>query len=307
MLILNIIDVADFKRGIFAPIPSFLRAKYQLIATVTFVTLFSLAFMLLSIPFSNNAWFKLHAPAPFFYTASFYAIALVFLIVSKVIMYKTRNTMSMNYLGYTVWNFAEALAICMLYTALSFLWNSRGIITLQMDHPVKFFFDALLYSFSSLIVPDFIAAMYFAIIDKNNTIRLLNYKNVVSDEPPAQKEAQKVALFDNNGILKMSVNLENLYLVESDDNYVKVWFLDNGGIMQRNVVRCRMKTVEESFKDSSIARCHRKYIVNLDKVKVVRKVADYCELELDNIQIPPIAVSRTYEESILARLGHGAI
>ncbi|MBQ1748113.1 MAG: LytTR family transcriptional regulator DNA-binding domain-containing protein, partial [Bacteroidales bacterium] len=37
------------------------------------------------------------------------------------------------------------------------------------------------------------------------------------------------------------------------------------------MIRCKMKTVEDSFKGSSLVRCHRKYIVNMDKVKVLRK------------------------------------
>ena len=40
-------------------IPEYFRAKYQLIVTVTFTALFSLVFMLVSIPFSHNAWFAL--------------------------------------------------------------------------------------------------------------------------------------------------------------------------------------------------------------------------------------------------------
>ena len=144
--------------------------------------------------------------------------------------------------------------------------------------------------------------MYFAIIDKNNTIRLMNYANVVSDEPILPKDEQKITLFDNSGVLKMSLRLSCLYYIESDDNYIIVWYTDSKGELQKYMLRCRLKTVEESFMGSSLIRCHRKYIVNMDKVKVLRKEKDGYELNLDNDVIPPIAVTRTYVENVLKYL-----
>ena len=40
-------------------IPAFLREKYQLLGTVTFAALFAVVFLLVTIPFSNSAWFRL--------------------------------------------------------------------------------------------------------------------------------------------------------------------------------------------------------------------------------------------------------
>ena len=142
--------------------------------------------------------------------------------------------------------------------------------------------------------------MYFAIIDKNNTIRLMNYENVVTDEPPKPESAKKITLFDNSGTLKLSVSPDNLYYIESDDNYIKVWYTDSKGKLQQYILRCRLKTVEESFKGSGLARCNRKYIVNLNKVSTLRKENDGYVLDLDNIDIEPIPVTRTYTDAILS-------
>ena len=46
-------------------------------------------------------------------------------------------------------------------------------------------------------------------------------------------------------------------------------------------------------------RCHRKYIVNMDKVKVMRKEAEGYELVLDNDSIAPIPVTKTYTDTVL--------
>ena len=284
-------------------LPSYFRQKYQLIATVTFTAFFSLLFMLVSIPFSHNVWFELGASEAFLFTAVFFVIGLFVIILSKRLMYATRSE-DMNYLQYVLWNVSEVLVICLLYTLFSIKGDSLGIIELEDATFVHIFLNAFLYCFVSLIIPYIIAGMYFAIIDKNNTIRLMNYANVVSDEPILPKAEQKITLFDNSGVLKLSLRLSSLYYVESDDNYIIVWYTDSKGELQKYMLRCRLKTVEESFKGSSLVRCHRKYIVNMDKVKVVRKEKDGYEIDLDNDSIPPISITRTYVGNVLEYLGN---
>jgi hypothetical protein len=206
----------------------------------------------------------------------------------------------MTYWQYVAWNIAEVLVVCLLYTIFSIQGDSLGIIHLDNPSFVEIYLNALVYCFVSLVIPYIIAGMFFTIIDKNKTIRLMNYKSVVSDEPVAPKDEQKITLFDNSGVLKLSVSLSNLYYIESDDNYIIVWYTDSKGELKKYMLRCRLKTVEESFSGSSLVRCHRKYIVNMEKVKVLRKEKDGYELELDNDKISPIPVTKTYTESVLS-------
>ena len=140
------------------------------------------------------------------------------------------------------------------------------------------------------------------IIDQNRTIRLMNMHDVVTEETPAEGAAdQKFTLFDNNGVLKLSVSSANLYYVEADDNYIKVWYADQQGALQTYMLRCRLKTVEESFAGSDLIRCHRKFIVNMQKVKVLQKVGAVYEITLDNEAIAPIPVTKTYIENVLEK------
>lgn len=282
-------------------LPNYFRQKYQLIATVTFTAFFSLVFMLVSIPFSHNAWFELGASEAFGYTAAFFIIGLLVIIFSKRIMYATRLH-DMSYSQYVLWNVAEVVMICILYTSFSLKGDSLGIIELHERSVAHIFLKSFLYAFVSLIIPYIIAGMYFAIIDKNNTIRLMNYSNVVSDEPISPKDEKKITLFDNSGVLKMSVSLSSLYYIESDDNYIIVWYEDINKDLKKYMLRCRLKTVEESFKGSSLVRCHRQYVVNMDKVKVLRKEKDGYQLNLENYAIPPISITKTYAENVLAYL-----
>ena len=96
------------------------------------------------------------------------------------------------------------------------------------------------------------------------------------------------------------MNPDSLYYIESDDNYIKVWYTDNKGEMKQYMLRCRLKTVEESFKGSGLVRCNRKYIVNIHKVATLRKESDGYVLDLSNEAIPPLPVTKTYTDTVLS-------
>ena len=276
-------------------IPDYLRGKYQLIYTVTFAAFFSIVFLLLSLPFSHNSWMALGNSKFFAFTVLFASGSLTLVALSRLLMYKTRNVLKMTYLGYSAWCVAEVVVICLAYSFITV-----PITEIGWDQFPKTLGNALLYGTISLIIPYILAGMYFALQDKNQIIRLMNYGNVVMDENMLPSKLEKITLFDNSGNLKLCVNSSNLYYLESDDNYIVVRYTDSKGDLKRYMIRCKMKTVEESFKGSDLVRCHRKYIVNMDKVKVLRKEKDGYELDLDNDTIPPIPVSKTYEENVLA-------
>jgi DNA-binding LytR/AlgR family response regulator len=137
--------------------------------------------------------------------------------------------------------------------------------------------------------------------EKDNTIRLMNYDNVVSDAPAYPVADRRITLFDNSGVLKFSIHSDNLYFIESDDNYIQVWYTDSTGTMKKYMLRCRLKTVEDSFADSDLVRCHRKFIVNIRKVRLLSSSRDGYILDLESDATPQIPVSKTYEQAVLAR------
>ena len=281
-------------------VPKFLREKFELMGTVTFAALFSLVVLLLSIPYSHNAWFRLGNSVFFLFTALFAFGSLAIIIISRVIMYKTRRNFRLKWWEYVLWCAGEILIICLLYTIFT--------VTIAAPEDMSFFgilFHSFLYGLICLGVPYVIAGLIFTIVHQEKIIRLINMKE--NEEPsstagdlPSKTPLEKITLFDNSGVLKLSVSGSDLYYIESDDNYIKVWYTDGKGELKTYMLRCRLKTVEESFLGSDLVRCHRKFIVNMSKVKVLRKERDGYELDLDNDKIPPIPVTKTYTESVLS-------
>lgn len=277
-------------------IPEYFLEKTQLIATVTFAVLFAIVFLNIYIPFSDTAWFRLGDSVFFLFTAGFAAISICILVASRILMYHSKKWFKMTYLEYVLWCFAEVVLICIFYT----------FVTVDVQKPaemppLQIFGKAFLYGVICLIIPYTIAGMYFAIVDKNRTIRLMSSKGFASDQEPFRGVESQITLFDNSGSLKLSIKSSSLYYIESDDNYIKVWYTDSNGELKTYMLRCRLKTIEDSFKGTSLIRCHRKYIVNSDKVKVLRKESEGYFLDLDNVDIPPIMVTKTYMENVLSR------
>jgi hypothetical protein len=282
-------------------LPGYLLGKYQLIGTVTFSVLFALVFLNIYIPFSETAWFGLGDSMMFVQTLVFVSSSIALLIISRMLMYQTRKLFELTYIEYIVWCFLEVASIAGVYTWITTDVIANEALEAMMGGGWTIYRRSFMYVLIALGMPYILSGMYFAIIDKNNTIRLMNYEHVVTDEPQKPvAELQKITLFDNSGALKMSISPENLYYIESDDNYIKVWYTDSKGVLQNYMLRCRLKTVEDSFKGSGLIRCNRKYIVNLSKVSMLRKENDGYYLDLSNETIPPLPVTKTYTDSVLA-------
>ena len=277
-------------------LPEYFLEKTQLTGTVTFAVLFAIVFLNIYIPFSDTAWFQLGDSVFFLFTAGFIAISILILVASRILMYYSKKWFRMTYTAYVLWCLLEVVLICIFYT----------FVTLDVQQPagmttVQIFAKAFFYGILCLITPYTLSGMYYAILDKNRTIRLMSSKGFVSDQEPFKGVESQITLFDYTGALKLSVKSSNLYYIESDDNYIKVWYTDSKGGLKTYMLRCRLKTVEESFKGTSLIRCHRKYIVNADKVKVLRKESEGYFLDLDNDEIPPIMVTKTYAGNVLER------
>ena len=285
-------------------LPEFLLGKNQMLGTVTFSVLFAIVFLNIYIPFSDTAWFRLGDSIFFLFTAGFIFISMLILIASRILMYHTRKWFRMTYLIYILWSIAEVVLICAFYT----------FVTIDVQQPatltaMEIFSKALLYGTIALIIPEILSGMYYSIEDKDKTISLMNSMGVVTDEeqqPSSGDNIQhntsdKISLCDNSGSLKFSVSCSNLYYIESDDNYINIWYTDNSGALKMYMMRCRLKTVEETFRNSPLIRCNRKYIVNRQKVKVLKKERDGYVMELDNESIPPIPVTKTYLKNVLKK------
>ena len=281
-------------------IPSYLCGRTQLAATVVFAALFAIVILLVTVVYDTQNWFSIGPDATFGYTTVFILGSIAILGVSKRLMYNATMRFSLIWITYILWNLAEMAAVAIFYTALTQHLFTIGLISVPNLGVPGTFARSFLITVFLLGVPYVMAGLYFGLRDRDNTIRLLNYGNVVTDAEPAPLEREKVTLFGDDGVMKLSISLKNLFYIESDDNYIKVWYADAGGEVKQYMLRCRLKTVEESFAGSPLVRCHRKYIVNLLRVSLISREKDGYYVNLDLAGAEPIPISKTYEEQVLS-------
>lgn len=91
---------------------------------------------------------------------------------------------------------------------------------------------------------------------------------------------------------KDTLNIDDLLFIESADNYCSVVFLEEGK-ERKELIRSSLTRLEAQITEKGITRCHRSFIVNLGRVKVVKGNAQGYKLHLEGTgEIIP--VSRKY-------------
>jgi hypothetical protein len=95
---------------------------------------------------------------------------------------------------------------------------------------------------------------------------------------------------------KLSFSDNELFYIESSDNYSTVIYEQDGQIF-KEIIRSSLIRLESQISSSYILRCHRSYIVNLDKVVKISGNAQGYKLHLkDSDFIVPVA--RKYSEIV---------
>lgn len=116
----------------------------------------------------------------------------------------------------------------------------------------------------------------------------------------ATPAARLLHFASDNGKDQVSVALDDLLYLESQDNYVAVTWMD-GEARRGNLIRSTLKRQEASLDEPLLVRCHRSFIVNLGRVRGCRGNRHGLKLTLEGAG-RPVPVSRAYTETVLQKL-----
>lgn len=273
-------------------IPKFLLDKRYLAGSVFFILTFSIFFMLLYTPFSMTVWFSVSNIEQFGKTASFYVVALAILSISKIGMYAIQSKIRFTYPKYILWIIAEVVIIALFYTHFTYVFVPN------VDDSVWYTMGKAFGCVSLIIaIPYSILTLYAAYRAKTEELEMLQYEMSLQPEPTASYPSL-VNLYDYNGTLKLTISSESLYYMESQDNYVKIYYI-NQGKLSSYMLRCRTKAIEESLAGTSMVRCHRSYMVNVLKIDNIKKGTKGRQIILNNDEIKPIPVSKSYFKNLV--------
>lgn len=276
-------------------IPKFLLDKRYLFGSVIFVLTFSILFMAIYSPFSMTAWFSIEDKGQLGMTTAFYMVAVSIMLISKVLMSHVLSKSNFTLYKYILWVIAEIVIISIFYTYFTFVFVP------SVDESVGYLLAKAFGCILLIIaIPYTILTLYAAYKSKTEELDMLQYKLSLSSEPSVMYPSL-VNLYDYNGALKLTINSETLYYMESQDNYVKIYY-ENHGKLLSYMLRSRTKTIEENLAETSMVRCHRSYMVNVMKINHIKKGGKSRYIVLSNNEIKPIPVSKSYFKNLVEKI-----
>lgn len=275
-------------------IPSYLLEKGNTIRLIFFTAFFALLFINIFQPFGSRNWYPNVSEFKYFFFSSVIILTgMLVVVVSRLFLglYTRKNEIS--YLHYTIWVFAEIFAMSLFYALFSKFVPKGG----EAKDFMELFQKSTINTSLVLLLPYSISFLYFS---WKENLRLLSEKTKMENGAETQKKGL-IAFPDEKGELKISIVLDNLIYIDSADNYATIHYINKDKIT-KFLIRNSLKWMEENLtKDSPLVRCHRSYMVNLDKVKVLRKTKSGIFMELDAPNAPDIPVSKTYYEKVMGK------
>ena len=289
--------------------PRFLLESRTLVGSVVAIVLFSIIFMLIYGPYSSTSWLTLLVDQSQgtgwvnrFYSVMasvlFYLVAIAFLGLSKVVLYYIGKKVQL-YNGHLVsWIGGEVVLISLIYTVFTVLLN---LADPNLFLPI--WGRAVLVLSFIIVVPYIICLQHATNRHQSQLLDRLGM-NMVNDKVK-DADSKLINLVDSTGKLKMSINVDSLYYVESQDNYVKIYY-DSDGKLCNYMLRSTTKSIEAKFGEW-LVRCHRGYLVNKNKIRIFRNDRDGMYICLMHDNIRQIPVSKSYASNIQRVIASGKV
>ena len=278
-------------------IPAYLYDKTNINRLILFTALFALLFINIFQPFGSRGWYPNVSDFKYFFFSSLIIlIGMLVVVVSRFIMIRFAKKHTITYLHYGFWVLAEILAMSLFYSLFTKFIPEEGMSRDFME----IFHKSTVNTSLVLLLPYSILWLYFSWRDKNSLLQKMS----VEEPSNGVQRKNSIAFPDEKGELRITIMLENLLYIDSSDNYVTIHYM-NKSKLSHFLIRNTLKWMDENLtNDSQLVRCHRSYIVNLDKVKVIRKNKGGIIMELDIVNTPDIPVSTTFYERVMSKFSH---
>lgn len=277
------------------PIPQFIYSKANQIFMILFVPIFALIFINIYRPFDFdrigdilNAHINISNETIILLSALIMALSgMAIGAISRLIMGLYTKRHQLTYLGYIVWILGEIGVMATLFTLFTLFTDiDKSLPELLRNSYVN---TALI-----VLIPYTLSYIVFVLRDKMRELKALR-QQIEKDETVLQKAY--IQILDEKGEMRLSIRRENLVLIESADNYVCVYYI-NGDKTKKSMVRNTLSRVTEHLKGTSIVRCHRSYMINLEHAKVLHRDKEGVFIELGIEGVPDVPISRTYADNV---------
>ncbi len=277
-------------------IPEFLVHSKNMVNRIIFTAAFALVFINIYAPFGVNTWYNVTKLEIFLYSSGLILTGILVMVASRFLMFRVSRRFRLNYLRYGLWEATEIAFMALAYTLLKIFFLH------EKNDWVDDFLNSLQITALVVIIPFIITLLYFSWQDKTKKLENLEQ---LKDENPA-KPSKLLPFFDEKGVMRFSMLPSDILYLESADNYVTIYYINKQKIAHY-LIRNSLKNLEEYLSEYTFVRCHRSFIVNFEKVKLVRKEKDGLKLEIDAPAELVIPISKTYSEGVMKEFVKGGI
>jgi hypothetical protein len=279
-------------------IPEFSYSILYNIYFLIFTLVFSLLFIAVYSPFNLTIWFTSNRLENFAIASIVIFAGFGFLFFSRILLYLIGKKIKLTYWQYLIWIMLEFLMFAIFYS----IFTKFILIDPRLLHQI--ILKTSFYTFLILLIPYSLSFFYFYYLEKSKQLARLKKDSKKKKASylivPIKEQSDLIHFYDEKGILRLSVKHFNLFYIESDVNYITVYYTQNDELLNYTL-RSSLVKIEESTEFDNLIRCHRSFLINFDKVKSFKKDKEGGTIELDHHSNPTIPVSKTYLPTLLEK------
>ena len=248
------------------------------------IPVFFFLFVILYRPFDLGDTLSLRWGGFAFNVSIIASILLVVLAISRLILWGVRNAATFKRRSYFMWCVGEVVVSSLFVSLYVYLISGKYYTYIDI---IPY---ALAYLAAVLVFPYVIFTL------------LLESDILTKYGAPASQSETRLKFYDERHNLKFVTEPSAILSIASDTNYCNITYTE-GGQLKVFTIRGSLKIMEEVCLKSGIVRCHRSYLVNVRRIKVLRKDRDgIIRAEMDFPKMESIPVTPKYYDSIASMI-----
>lgn len=260
-------------------VPDYFITRRSTVIQVLFTTLFAFVFINIYRPFGAREWYDVSWWLFSLASGLLVLAGMLVVLVSRLIMFRVKRTRPVTVFYYVVMVAGEVVFMGALYAVLErvVLGNVRPFGRLV--------YMAVQNTSLILLIPYIISLLFFAWQEKKMSLDELIHQ--------IRRKAFFIPFHDENGVLRITLKSGDLVYLEASDNYVVIHY-QAGEKIKTYLIRNTLKRLEKQLEGFSLVRCHRSYMVNVARVKMMKREKGVFHLWMDETGSVTIPVSRSY-------------
>ncbi|CAM1340463.1 LytTR family transcriptional regulator DNA-binding domain-containing protein [Tenacibaculum amylolyticum] len=290
------------------PLPLFntRQEKWQYIISST---LFFVFFLLVYRPFGilDKSHAHGHSVTRYIMIVLIFAMIIFSILTLSQFIFRERFFVENRTIKYFIkWFLIDVLLIICFATFMVLLifsekiYSVEGFLSKIILRSIGMYFNisvVLLYPVMGTLIYNYIKQLHNDKKEIENDLELMNNHYKI-----ASGNDDLVQIVDENNECKLTVPMNAIYAMESQNQYVSIQYLKNEKLCKQ-IIRTRFsKILKELEEIPSIIKCHRSYAVNLINIETLKNINQKPTLILGTFESIKVPVSKTYLKDVKTKL-----